>query len=69
MSFIVYSLIIRTAWQSKIFEFMSQEMRKPEVKTIDEAIEKDFDFYMFYCTKTKQNMPIRGPLPDLGIIL
>jgi hypothetical protein len=45
MIFILYCLIIRTAWQSKIFEFMNQEMRKPEVESIQEMIEKNFTFY------------------------
>jgi predicted neutral ceramidase superfamily lipid hydrolase len=40
MMFILYCLIIRTAWQSKIFEFMQKEMRKPGVKMVDEALEK-----------------------------
>jgi hypothetical protein len=40
MVFILYCLIIRTAWQSKMFEFMQQEMRKPGVQTIEETKEK-----------------------------
>jgi hypothetical protein len=40
MVFILYCLIIRTAWQSMTFEFMQKEMRKPGVKTIQEAQEK-----------------------------
>jgi hypothetical protein len=53
MSFIIYSLIIRTAWQGKMFEFMNQEMRKPQIETIEEAIDKDYEFYMWYCSKSK----------------
>lgn len=46
-TFALYCLIIRTAWQGKSFEFMQKEMRKPEVKSIDELIEKNFTFFMF----------------------
>jgi hypothetical protein len=55
MSFIIYSLIIRTAWQGKIFEFMNKEIRKPEVTSVDEAIEKDYEFHMWHCTKCKND--------------
>jgi hypothetical protein len=32
---------------------MNKEMRKPEVKSIDEAIEQGFEFHMWQCTKSK----------------
>lgn len=44
--FILYCLIMRTAWQGKMFEFMQQDMRKPEVKSIEEMIEKNFTLYI-----------------------
>jgi hypothetical protein len=55
MSFIIYSLIIRTAWQAKIFEFMNQEMRKPQVESLVDAIEKDFKFHIETCSKMKKS--------------
>lgn len=47
MMFIIYSLIIRNAWQGQMFKFMQQYMTKPEVQSIEELIEKNFSFYMF----------------------
>lgn len=46
MLFIIYSLIIRTAWQGKMFEFMNKNMSKPEIQSIDEMIEKNLTVYM-----------------------
>lgn len=46
MSFILYSLIIRTAWQGKMFEFMQKNLMKPELQTVEEMIEKGYTFYM-----------------------
>lgn len=46
MLFIIYSLIIRTAYQGKMFEFMQQNISKPEVETIEDLIEQNFTFYM-----------------------
>lgn len=55
MQFIIFSMIIRTAWQGKMFEFLQQEIRKPEVQTIDEMIEKNFTFYMTEASATIYN--------------
>lgn len=46
MTFILFSLVIRTAYQSKMFEFLQKEMRKPEVKSIEELIDKNFTIYV-----------------------
>lgn len=46
MLFIIYSMIIRTAWQGKMFEFMQKEMRKAEVKSISEMSAKNFTFFI-----------------------
>lgn len=46
MMFILYSMIIRTAWQAKMFEFMQKKMMKAEVKSVEEMIEKNFTFFM-----------------------
>lgn len=37
---------MRTAYQGMQFEFMMKEMRRPDVQTIDEMIEKNFTLYM-----------------------
>lgn len=44
--FILYSLIIRTAWQGKMFEFMQKNMTKPGVQSIEEMIVQNFTFYV-----------------------
>jgi hypothetical protein len=46
MVLILFSLIIRTCWQGKMFEFMNQNMTKPEVQSIQEMIEKNFTFFI-----------------------
>jgi hypothetical protein len=45
MVFILFSLIIRTAYQGKLFEFMSENMTKPELQSIDEILEKKYNFF------------------------
>lgn len=42
MMFILYSLIIRTAWQGKMFEFLQKDMRKPEIQSLEELIRKNY---------------------------
>lgn len=44
--FIIYCMIIRTAWQGKMFEFMQKDMRRPEVKSVEEIIEKRFTIFL-----------------------
>lgn len=46
MSFVIYSLIIRTAWQGKMFEFMQKEIRKTEVQSIDDMTSRNFTFFV-----------------------
>lgn len=50
MTFILFCLIMRTAWQGKIFEFMQKDMRRPEVKSIEEMIAMNFTFYVHSIT-------------------
>lgn len=45
--FILYCLIIRTAWQGKMFKFMQKDIRQPEVGSIEELIERNFSFCMW----------------------
>lgn len=44
--FILFSLVIRTAYQGKMFEFLQKEMRKPAPESIDEMIDQNYTFYM-----------------------
>lgn len=46
MSFVMFSLVMRTAWQGKMFEYLQKSMTKPEVQTIEQMIQKNFTFYM-----------------------
>lgn len=42
MLFIMFCLIIRTAWQGKVYEAMQTEMRKPRVRSFQEAMDNNF---------------------------
>ncbi|KAG5668717.1 hypothetical protein PVAND_016645 [Polypedilum vanderplanki] len=42
MMLIIFCLIIRTAYQGVLFDYMNSDMRKPRAKTIDEVFEKNF---------------------------
>lgn len=46
MTFIMYSMIIRTAYQGKMFEFMQKNTSKPGIQSFQELIEKDYTLYM-----------------------
>lgn len=46
MMFILFSLIIRTAYQGEMFEFLQKDMRKPTVTSYEEMIDQGFVFYM-----------------------
>lgn len=46
MTFLVYSLIIRTLYQASYYQFVKSNKGHKEVQTIDEMIEKDFRFYV-----------------------
>lgn len=43
--FILFCLVIRTAYQGKQFEFLQKEMRPADVATIEEMIERNFTFH------------------------
>jgi hypothetical protein len=45
MLFIIWSLIIRTCYQSELYKYLQSDNRKPEVKTIAELIARNFTFY------------------------
>ncbi|CAG9808659.1 unnamed protein product [Chironomus riparius] len=42
LSFIVFCLIFRTCYQSKLFEFMTSDMRKPSPETINDLYYQNF---------------------------
>lgn len=46
MLYILFCLVVRTAYQGKQFEFMSKEMRRPDVKTLDEFIRENFTLFV-----------------------
>lgn len=46
MMFIIYSLIIRTAYQGKMFEFMQADMAKPGVQSIQEMMDNGLTLYV-----------------------
>lgn len=44
MVFILFSLVMRTAYQGKQFEFLQKEMKKKNVQTIDELMLRNYTF-------------------------
>jgi hypothetical protein len=42
MLYLLFCLVLRTAYQGKQFEFMGKEMRRPDPKTVENLIEKQF---------------------------
>ena len=45
MSFILFCLIFRTCYQSKLFEFMTSDMRRSSPSTIDDLYDNGFEIY------------------------
>lgn len=45
MLFIIWTLIIRTCYQSVLFQYLQADMRKPAVKLVRELVEKDFKLF------------------------
>ncbi|KAG5669958.1 hypothetical protein PVAND_000247 [Polypedilum vanderplanki] len=45
--FVWFCLIIRTCWQSKMFEFMTSDMRKPLPTTVDDLREMNYTIVVF----------------------
>lgn len=46
MTFILFCLIIRTAYQGKMFEFLQKNITKSEIQTIDELVERNFTLFV-----------------------
>ena len=51
MAFILFSLIMRTAYQGKYFKFLTTDMRRKPIQTIEELEEKNFTAIVdaFHC--------------------
>ena len=46
ISFVLWCLVIRTAYQGKLFEFTTTAIRKPELRTLEELRDQSFTLYM-----------------------
>lgn len=46
ISFLLWCLVIRTAYQGKLFEFTTSAIRKPEMKTLKEVEERNIILYV-----------------------
>jgi hypothetical protein len=46
MMFIILCLILRTCHQSLLYDLMQKDLRRAELKTIEQAIAKGYTFYM-----------------------
>lgn len=47
MMFLLFCLVQRSVYQGRLFIFLQTDGRHKEVQSIDEMVEKEFDFYMF----------------------
>ena len=50
INFVIFCLIMRTAYQGKYFEFMTGDMRRKPVASIEELAEKNFTVYVAHNT-------------------
>lgn len=46
-NFLIFTLIIRSVYQGKVFDIMKSDVHTVELKTIDEFIEHQFTFYIY----------------------
>lgn len=61
MTFILYCLVLRTAYQGVLFEYVATDMRRPYPTTIDELYEKNYIIYAKLDSITRLNAMISGP--------
>jgi hypothetical protein len=47
MNYILFCLVLRSAYLGKQFEFMQIEMRKPGIDSIEEMIQENYTLYVF----------------------
>lgn len=45
MMFIIWSLVIRTCYQSKLYQYLQADMRKSRVRTIREVLDQNFTIF------------------------
>lgn len=45
MSFVLLCLVLRTCYQSQLYQFLQSDMRKPSIKTFDELVERNLTLY------------------------
>jgi hypothetical protein len=53
MFFILFCLVVRTAYQGVFFELMATDMRKPVPTTYEELISQNFTLYAFESVMTQ----------------
>jgi hypothetical protein len=60
MNYLLFCLVLRSAYLGKQFEFMQSEMRKPGIDSIDEMIQENYTLYVFPegLKKTLENMDV-----------
>lgn len=46
MLLIMWSLVLRTCYQSEVFKYMQSDLRKPRIDSIDKLVEKNFSWLM-----------------------
>lgn len=46
MSFLMYSLVVRTVYQGAFFNLLQSNKRTQEIQSINEMLQKDFNFYI-----------------------
>jgi len=44
--FIIWSIIIRTCYQGKLFEYLQGDNRKPQIKSINELMDRNFTYFV-----------------------
>lgn len=45
--FVIWSMIIRTCYQSKYFEYLQSDERKPRMETLKDLIDNNFTMFVF----------------------
>jgi hypothetical protein len=51
LTFIIFCLIIRTAYQGVLFEMLTAEMRKESPNTMEEVLEQNYTIYLSNCER------------------
>lgn len=46
--FLMYSLVIRTLYQASYFQLLKSNIKRGEVQSIDEMVQEEFNFYVYY---------------------